>query len=74
MKILFRIFIVLCSMLLFSAYGRATMITINNPSFENPVLADDWATFSLPGWSVNMGGGSTNIWNPTFYPLNPLGC
>jgi len=44
--------------------ASATLITINNYSFESPTLADGAATLgSIPDWTIVTG--NAGVWNPT---------
>ena len=53
------------------------VITINNPGFEDPVLAaDDWTWGDIPGWTL-VGGDATDIegsgvWNVTSADFDPV--
>ena len=40
-------------------------ITIVNPGFEDPVLAeDDWTWLDIPGWT-QVGGEGAGVWHVT---------
>ncbi len=63
---------VMAALFALSASAGAGLITIDNPGFENPVLAeDDWTWLYVPGWT-QVGGDGPGIWNVTnadFYPV-----
>ncbi|NLE30533.1 MAG: hypothetical protein GX629_12785, partial [Phycisphaerae bacterium] len=57
----------LCAISFFSAtFVYADSVSLNNASFEIPILADDGReSVLLDGWTVGGTGGSTvSIWNP----------
>jgi len=55
--------------------GQLT-ITIDNPGFEDPVLAeDDWTWLDTPGWIPGwtwVGGEGPGIWNVTSADFDPV--
>ncbi len=47
-------------------------ITIDNPSFEDPVLAEDgWTWLDVPGWTW-IGGEGPGIWHVTSADFDPV--
>ena len=47
-------------------------ITIDNPGFEDPVLADDdWTWLDVPGWTP-VGGEGPGIWHVTSADFDPV--
>jgi len=47
-------------------------ITIDNPGFEDPVLAeDDYTWIDVPGWT-HVGGDGPGVWNVTLSDFDPV--
>ena len=48
------------------------IITIDNPGFEDPVLAEDgWTWLDTPGWT-QVGGEGAGVWNVTLSDFDPV--
>ena len=48
------------------------VITIDNPGFEDPVLAeDDWTWLDVPGWTW-VGGEGPGVWHVTSADFDPV--
>jgi len=63
---------VMASLFALSASAGAGLITIDNPGFENPVLAeDDWTWLDVPGWT-QVGGDGPGVWNTTNSDFDPV--
>ncbi len=51
---------------------QAASVTISNPSFELPGLADTSISFAIEGWTVSgAGGNAVGTWNPPASVLTP---
>jgi len=58
-----------------SASAGAAEVTIVNPGFELPVLADDdWTWLDTPGWAHvgAVGDAGDGVWNPTISDFDPV--
>jgi len=67
-----RIFLtVVAAMFVLSATAGAAIL-VQNPSFEDPVLAeDDWTWLSVPGWT-QAGADGIGVWNVTEADFTPV--
>jgi len=64
--------VVAVAILALSASAGAAGIPIVNPSFEDPVLAeDDWTWLDVPGWT-QVGGDGPGVWNTTTSDFDPV--
>jgi len=65
-----RIFLtVVAAMFVLSATAGAAIL-VQNPSFEDPVLAeDDWTWLDVPGWTTTSNEGIWNTTNADFAPV-----
>jgi hypothetical protein len=64
--------IVAVAILALSASAGTAGIPIVNPSFENPVLAeDDWTWLDVPGWTW-VGSEGPGIWHVTSADFDPV--
>ena len=64
--------IVAVAILAMSASAGAAGIPIVNPSFEDPVLAEDgWTWLDVPGWT-QVGGEGPGVWNVTTGDFDPV--
>jgi len=64
--------VVAVALFVLSASAGAAVIPIVNPSFEDPVLADDdWTWLDVPGWT-QVGGDGSGVWNVTLGDFDPV--
>jgi hypothetical protein len=55
-----------------SATAGGAAITVANPGFEDPVLAeDDWTWLDVPGWTP-VGAEGVGVWNVTLTDFDPV--
>ena len=67
-----RVFLtVVAAMFVLSATAGAAIL-VQNPGFEDPVLAeDDWTWLNVPGWA-QVGPDSIGVWNVTDADFDPV--
>ena len=71
-KLIYLMSLVLVLAVMGTALADQQAITIENPGFEDPVLAeDDWTWIDVPGWTP-VGGEAPGIWNVTLSDFDPV--